>query len=187
MAKIPIWSAWRSRHDPPEGALWRGFKDARLASGHWWRFRIPAALLTVGFAVWSALLPKSATWEGRIALAIGGTVGGAVIVGVLAFALLVVTAPLRQRNDARGDLEASEEKAKELFGELESLEAERDEALARAADAEAAPEVYIERQHQWNLPQGMSSEEIAEVFKTVESRPVEPPSPEGPEAGADNQ
>lgn len=186
MAKVPIWNAWKTRNDPPEGAISRGLKDTKVASRHWWRFRIPAALLTIAFAVWSALLPKDATTLERIAIAVGGTVGGAVIVGVVAFAFLVLSAPTRQRNDEREKGALLRERNQQLFEELSHLEEERDDALAAAADAEAQTQVYIEKQHQWHLPEGMTPEQISEVFQRVETRLPAPPPPPEAEQGDDN-
>jgi len=96
--------AWRERDTPPEGAVWRGWKDTKRVSRRWLYFRAPAVGLTAGFAVWSALLPTKASGFERGVLAVSGTLGGALIVAVLAFAVLTAIAPIKQRNEARREL-----------------------------------------------------------------------------------
>jgi len=91
--------------DIDQGILARAWADLRKLSTHWWRFRIPAAVLTAIFAVQGALLAPDASALERIVLAVGGTLGGALILGALAFAGLIVTAPVRQRNEARRAIE----------------------------------------------------------------------------------
>jgi hypothetical protein len=83
-----------------QGVFARGWADLKQATHHWWRFRIPAAVLTAGFAVWGALLPSKAGAGERAALAVGSTFGGALVLGTLAWLVLVVTASTRQRNEA---------------------------------------------------------------------------------------
>ena len=87
--------------DLQETALDRAFRDLRTFSQHSWGFRIPAIVLTAGFAVWGASLPATAPAGERIALAVAGTLGGALVIGIVAFAVLVALAPSRQRNDLR--------------------------------------------------------------------------------------
>lgn len=83
-----------------EGVFRRGWSDLQVCVGSVW-FYIPAALLTAGFAAYGATLPTDATpWE-RIVFAVAGSLGGALILGSLVFALLVAMAPVRQRDDAR--------------------------------------------------------------------------------------
>jgi hypothetical protein len=95
--------AWQERESSPEGATWRGWKDTRRASGDR-RFRIPALALTAGFAVWGALLPSTASGEVRAMLAVAGVLGGALVVGLVTFAMFVAAAPFRQRDEARAKL-----------------------------------------------------------------------------------
>jgi hypothetical protein len=87
-----------------QGAISRGWADFRHFTGHWWRYRIPAALLTAGFAVWGALLPDSASAGERAALAVAGVVGGALVVGLVVLLVQIATAPIRQRNESRIEL-----------------------------------------------------------------------------------
>ena len=83
-----------------EGSFLRARRDLlRLVSQ--WRFRIPATVVTVAFAVGSALLSQNADAGVRIALAIGGVIGGALVLGGLAFLALLLSAPIRQRNELR--------------------------------------------------------------------------------------
>ena len=63
-------------------------------------FRTPAIVVTASFAVWGALLPAKAGGLERAALAVAG-VGGALLVGLVVFAVKVLKAPLRQRDEAR--------------------------------------------------------------------------------------
>lgn len=88
-------------HDINQGAIARGWTDLHEWSAHWWRFRIPAAILTTLFAVWGAFLPSDASAVERIGLAVGGTLGGALMLGGLAFLGLFLSAPVRQRNELR--------------------------------------------------------------------------------------
>lgn len=63
------------------------------------RFAIPAALLTAGFAAYGATLPPDAKlWE-QLVFAVAGSLGGALLLGLLAFVILVATAPVRQRRE----------------------------------------------------------------------------------------
>ncbi len=91
----------REHRDIDQGAIQRAWGDLRELSTHWWRFRIPAAALTALFAVWGALLPSDATAGERIGFAIGGTLGGALVLGGLALVGLLLAAPIRQRNELR--------------------------------------------------------------------------------------
>lgn len=132
-----IAETWNERNEPPEGALWRGWKDTRRASTHWFYFRIPALLVTAAFAVWGALLPSSASPGERAVLAVGGVLGGAAIVGVVTFVILTVSAPLRQRNEARETLSKSRNaQAGSDVGEDPQAQARRNasHALVRIAD-----------------------------------------------------
>ena len=87
--------------DIDQGGLARAWEDLRHLSTHWWRFRIPAACLTVGFASVGAFQSSSASPFERVVLAVGGTLGGGLLLGTVAFALLLLTAPIRQRNEMR--------------------------------------------------------------------------------------
>jgi hypothetical protein len=87
--------------DIDQGALTRAWADLRRVSTHWWRFRIPAAVLTALFAVRGAFLSSDASAAERIGLTVGGTLGGALVLGGLAFLGLLLTAPVRQRNEMR--------------------------------------------------------------------------------------
>jgi hypothetical protein len=92
--------ARRTRSEDPEGALRRGLVDTQAAAGHWW-FRGLVFAGSIGFAVWGALLPTSASGGEHVALAVGGVVGGAVVVGLGVLIILTATAPTRQRDDLR--------------------------------------------------------------------------------------
>ncbi len=87
--------------DIHQGAFSRAWSDLRDLSTHWWRFRIPAAALTALFATRGALLPADANAVERIGLAVGGTLGGALVLGGFAFLGLLLSAPVRQRNELR--------------------------------------------------------------------------------------
>ncbi|HEX8744296.1 MAG TPA: hypothetical protein VF712_14285 [Thermoleophilaceae bacterium] len=121
--------------DLQQGAISRGWEDFNEAIRDW-RLRVPAAILTAGFAVWGVLLPEDASPETRAALAVGGTLGGALLLGTLAFLALVVTAPTRQRNDARKAHTARERELADARAEgqrqLETAEAERERRLEEA-------------------------------------------------------
>lgn len=93
--------------DIDQGALARAWEDLRHLSTHWWRFRIPAACLTVAFAIKGAFLSSDASPVERGALAVGGTLGGGLLLGTVAFAILLLTTPIRQRNEMRNAVRAS--------------------------------------------------------------------------------
>jgi hypothetical protein len=145
---------WRARDLPPEGALWRGWKDTKQAAGHWLYFRIPAAALTAGFAVWSALLPGRASGGERAVLAVGGTLGGALIVGAFTLALMTAIAPLRQRDEARAKLGAVEDERHiaamqpdPIVSALTAVMHEGSEFLERFERGEA--EDFMTEAHDW--------------------------------------
>jgi hypothetical protein len=110
-------NAWKSRYKPPEGMFRRGFEDAKRVLRHW-SMRGVAALLTTGFAIWSASLPDEADWKIRVGLAAAAYLGGAVIVAVVAFMLLALSAPLRQRNEAQRQLGSSKRLQEQIIGDL---------------------------------------------------------------------
>lgn len=90
-----------------QGAIARAWADLRALSSHW-LFRILAAVLTAAFAIWGAMLPLDASTQDRVLLAVGGTLGGALVLGVLAFTGLLLTAPIRQRDEARRAIQSLE-------------------------------------------------------------------------------
>ena len=85
-----------------EGIFGRAWADLKRVSTDW-RFRVVAAALTAAFAVAGALSPGAGTL-GRAVFAVAGSLGGALLLGVVVFGLFVVWAPTRQRNEARGEL-----------------------------------------------------------------------------------
>lgn len=84
-----------------EGVFTRAWRDARAMAGHFWRFQLPAVLLTVGFAVAGAFLPTDAEPLLRAGTTVLSVCGGILLIGLLAFFASLVLAPIRQRDEAR--------------------------------------------------------------------------------------
>jgi hypothetical protein len=86
-----------------QSAVRRALDDFKLTSARWW-YRLTATAVAVGFAVWGAILPTSASAGVRVAAAVGGVVGGALIIGSVTLLVLLVVAPRRQRDEARKEI-----------------------------------------------------------------------------------
>lgn len=82
-----------------ERAVARAWADLRRVVPSW-RFGIPAALLTAWFTGYGATLPPDTPLRERVIVAVAGSLGGALVLGLLAFVVLVATAPVRQRDEA---------------------------------------------------------------------------------------
>lgn len=109
-------------HEHIETALARAWRDTRNTSESW-RFRAPALAITAVSAVVAAVLPTDASAGVRVALALLGTLGGAVIVGAAVLAYNIVRAPYRQRDLARAALADAQSTPDELHALAADYEA----------------------------------------------------------------
>lgn len=149
------------------------FDQARLSRAEWPNTR-PWSFAGVSGVVGVAVGFVGAVFAGPFGGALG-FIAGLVLLWFTSWFWFAVKAPSVALSAARSEigrqggeiarLSASEVQLRE---EIDKIRGERDDALAREnAKAQA---VHIGEQHQWHLPEGMSPEDVAEVFRGVQSR-----------------
>lgn len=153
-----------------ESAPSRALRDLRILSQRWW-FRVAAGAISLGFIVWGALIPDAAPAL-RVAVAVGGSLGGTLIIGLTAFSVLLATAAARQRNDAREALKVAEDDAVAARAQAEEGRAQaRVAADARVSSAERERDIALRRAETVQLlPHAIDLDDILRAERAVGKR-----------------